>query len=173
MLKQGASTYQPAAREKGGWRKIKPEYSEGSFQSIDVAIVGMYHGTGERLRRFTYSHFLIAVRSDEGNAEDEGAGGGGAAGGRATQSQGGHGGASGHGGGNDDEEEEYMGDEAEGSLSQSQRGVGGAGGSGRSRPKYMYTFGKVGSGYNYEQLEALNATLAPLIEKVSHPYRSL
>ena len=68
MIKKATSCYTFDGHDgnrSDEWLKLKPDYVEGNAQTLDVVIVGGFHGTGERQRRFKYSHFLLAVRSDE------------------------------------------------------------------------------------------------------------
>ncbi|PNF19465.1 hypothetical protein B7P43_G02347 [Cryptotermes secundus] len=57
ILKDPTSVYKPNAR-KGGWYKIKPEYTEGLMDHVDLIIMGGYFGEG---RRKGISHFLLGA----------------------------------------------------------------------------------------------------------------
>lgn len=58
MVKDPDTPYKPNTR-KGGWYKIKPEYSGDLMDQLDVIVVGGYFGTGHR--GDILSHFLCAV----------------------------------------------------------------------------------------------------------------
>nr|CAD7410420.1 unnamed protein product [Timema cristinae] len=58
VLKDPGSVYKPNTR-KGGWYKIKPEYTEGMMDHLDLIIMGGYYGDGRR--RGIISHFLVGV----------------------------------------------------------------------------------------------------------------
>ncbi|XP_069681895.1 DNA ligase 4-like isoform X2 [Periplaneta americana] len=58
VLKDPTSIYKPNTR-KGGWYKIKPEYTEGLMDHLDLIIMGGYFGEGRR--KGTISHFLIGA----------------------------------------------------------------------------------------------------------------
>ncbi|XP_075216917.1 DNA ligase 4-like isoform X3 [Lycorma delicatula] len=58
VLKQLESVYKPNVR-KGGWYKIKPEYTEGAMSDLDLLIIGGYYGEGRR--RGVVSQFLLGV----------------------------------------------------------------------------------------------------------------
>lgn len=45
MLKQASSTYEFGVRSDK-WLKLKPEYAEGAFDTLDLAIIAGYYGEG-------------------------------------------------------------------------------------------------------------------------------
>lgn len=57
ILKDPTSVYKPNTR-KGGWYKIKPEYTDGLMDHLDLIIMGGYFGEG---RRKGISHFLVGA----------------------------------------------------------------------------------------------------------------
>ncbi|XP_063243477.1 DNA ligase 4 [Bacillus rossius redtenbacheri] len=58
ILKDPASVYKPNARN-AGWFKIKPEYTDGLMDHLDVIIMGGYYGDGKH--RGIVSHFLVGL----------------------------------------------------------------------------------------------------------------
>ena len=40
--------YKPNVRSKGGWVKVKPEYSDSLMDQCDLIIMGGYYGSGKR-----------------------------------------------------------------------------------------------------------------------------
>ncbi|KAA0169289.1 hypothetical protein FNF28_02243 [Cafeteria roenbergensis] len=73
VVKNLASPYVCNARERQLWIKIKPEYMDGSYDTMDVVIVAAYLGEGrqDRIRAGGISKFAVAVadrRPDEGPA---------------------------------------------------------------------------------------------------------
>lgn len=68
MLKELDGIYEPNAR---GWFKIKPDYDEGYFQTLDVLILGGYYGesaSGRHWKSNGVSHFLVGLRAPAGTA---------------------------------------------------------------------------------------------------------
>ena len=65
VLKDPDSVYRPNARTRGGWIKVKPEYSGGLCDQCDLVIMGGYFGTGRKGGGIV-SHFLLGVAVDEG-----------------------------------------------------------------------------------------------------------
>ena len=65
VRKSLASTYQAGARggKLGGWRKLKKDFIDELGDSIDVAVVGGWQGTGRKKEWF--SPFLVAVWNAE------------------------------------------------------------------------------------------------------------
>lgn len=63
IIKNPRSTYTPNGRGQD-WVKIKPEYVDGVFDSLDVLIVGGYYGSGNRGGQGTISSYLCAVRDN-------------------------------------------------------------------------------------------------------------
>lgn len=59
VLKEFMSVYKPNARKHGGWYKVKPEYTDGLIDTVDVLIVGGYYGGGRH--HGNVSHFLLGV----------------------------------------------------------------------------------------------------------------
>lgn len=58
IVKHPSSIYKPATRS-GGWYKIKPEYTVGLTDELDLIILGGYFGEGRR--KANISHFLVGV----------------------------------------------------------------------------------------------------------------
>ncbi|RZF41479.1 hypothetical protein LSTR_LSTR000193 [Laodelphax striatellus] len=58
ILKHPESIYKPNLRT-GGWYKIKPEYTDGAMNDLDLIIIGGYYGEGRR--KGLVSHFLLGV----------------------------------------------------------------------------------------------------------------
>ena len=65
VVKDINSTYRPNGRFGAGWFKVKPDYCEGIYDQLDLAIVGGYYGSGRMGGRV--DQFLVAVRDDAGN----------------------------------------------------------------------------------------------------------
>nr|BAS29984.1 DNA ligase 4 [Mortierella alpina] len=63
IVKNPQSAYVPNGRGQD-WIKIKPEYMDGVFDSLDVLIVGGYYGTGTRGGQGALSSFLCAVQDN-------------------------------------------------------------------------------------------------------------
>ncbi|KAK3814282.1 MAG: ATP dependent DNA ligase domain-containing protein [Benniella sp.] len=63
IVKNPRSAYTPNGRGQD-WVKIKPEYVDGVFDSLDVLIVGGYYGSGSRGGQGTISSYLCAVRDN-------------------------------------------------------------------------------------------------------------
>ncbi|KAI1319760.1 DNA ligase (ATP) [Mortierella claussenii] len=61
IIKNPRSAYTPNGRGQD-WVKIKPEYVDGVFDSLDVLIVGGYYGSGSR--QGAISSYLCAVRDN-------------------------------------------------------------------------------------------------------------
>jgi DNA ligase 4 len=72
VVKSWASPYVCNARDKAMWIKVKPEYIDGSYDTLDVVVVGGYIGEGRsgRVRAGQVSHFALAV-ADRSPAEGE------------------------------------------------------------------------------------------------------
>jgi DNA ligase-4 len=65
VLKKLSSPYVPASRT---WLKLKPDYSAGYFQTLDLLIVGGYYGTatsGRHWKSNGVSHFLLGLRAPD------------------------------------------------------------------------------------------------------------
>ncbi len=60
MLKDPDSVYKPNVRTKGGWIKVKPEYSGSLMDQCDLIVMGGYYGSGRRggLVRDSSSQYL-------------------------------------------------------------------------------------------------------------------
>ena len=58
MLKSLRSTYEPS-RRSSHWLKLKKDYCEGLVESLDLVVVGAFHGSGRKAG--WYSPFLLAV----------------------------------------------------------------------------------------------------------------
>ncbi|KAF9912484.1 DNA ligase (ATP) [Linnemannia zychae] len=63
IVKNPRSPYIPNGRGEQ-WVKIKPEYVDGVFDSLDVLIVGGYYGSGTRGGHGVISSYLCAVRDN-------------------------------------------------------------------------------------------------------------
>jgi DNA ligase-4 len=63
IVKNPRSAYIPNGRGEQ-WVKIKPEYVDGVFDSLDVLIVGGYYGSGARGGHGVISSYLCAVRDN-------------------------------------------------------------------------------------------------------------
>ncbi|KAF9576505.1 DNA ligase (ATP) [Mortierella alpina] len=63
IVKNPQSAYVPNGRGQD-WIKIKPEYMDGVFDSLDVLIVGGYYGSGARGGQGMLSSFLCAVQDN-------------------------------------------------------------------------------------------------------------
>ena len=78
MVKRASAPYAVDGKRGLDWLKIKPDYAEQGCEMIDCAIVGAFEGTGARLHRFRYSHFLLAVpglerwKPEDGRNDDQG-----------------------------------------------------------------------------------------------------
>jgi DNA ligase 4 len=75
IIKKAGSTYTLTSRNNRtkDWLKIKPEYADGGSYDLDCAIVAAYRGTGARRNEARqFSHFLLAVRSDDGTVDADG-----------------------------------------------------------------------------------------------------
>jgi DNA ligase-4 len=73
VVKALSSPYACHAREEFLWLKIKPEYTDGGHDTMDVLIVGAYRGTGSsgKPRAGNISSFVLAV-ADRSGVEGEG-----------------------------------------------------------------------------------------------------
>ncbi|XP_034236101.1 DNA ligase 4-like isoform X2 [Thrips palmi] len=60
ILKHPLSIYKPAAKNGGGWYKIKPEYTVGLTDELDLIIIGGLFGKGKNNSNII-SHFLLGV----------------------------------------------------------------------------------------------------------------
>ncbi|KAF9102712.1 DNA ligase (ATP) [Mortierella sp. GBA35] len=63
IVKNPRSAYIPNGRGEQ-WVKIKPEYVDGVFDSLDVLVVGGYYGSGNRGGHGVISSYLCAVRDN-------------------------------------------------------------------------------------------------------------
>ncbi|KAI8362261.1 ATP dependent DNA ligase domain-containing protein [Mortierella sp. GBAus27b] len=63
IVKNPKSAYAPNGRGQD-WIKLKPEYVDGVFDSLDVLIVGGYYGSGNRGGNGSISSYLCAVRDN-------------------------------------------------------------------------------------------------------------
>ncbi|KAF9131934.1 DNA ligase (ATP) [Mortierella sp. 14UC] len=63
IVKNPRSPYVPNGRGEQ-WVKIKPEYVDGVFDSLDVLVVGGYYGSGTRGGHGVISSYLCAVRDN-------------------------------------------------------------------------------------------------------------
>ncbi|KAF9418488.1 DNA ligase (ATP), partial [Entomortierella beljakovae] len=63
IVKNPRSPYTPNGRGQD-WVKIKPEYVDGVFNSLDVLIVGGFYGSGSRGGQGVISSYLCAVRDN-------------------------------------------------------------------------------------------------------------
>ena len=63
IIKNPRSPYIPNGRGEH-WIKIKPEYVDGVFDSLDVLIVGGYYGSGARGGHGVISSYICAVRDN-------------------------------------------------------------------------------------------------------------
>ncbi|KAG0270645.1 DNA ligase (ATP) [Linnemannia exigua] len=63
IVKNPRSPYIPNGRGEQ-WVKIKPEYVDGVFDSLDVLIVGGYYGSGTRGGHGVISSYICAVRDN-------------------------------------------------------------------------------------------------------------
>jgi len=66
VLKALSRSYEPGQR---GWLKLKPDYDDGCVRTLDLLIVGGYHGSctsGRHWRSNGISHFLLGVRAPAG-----------------------------------------------------------------------------------------------------------
>ncbi|KAF9108305.1 DNA ligase (ATP) [Mortierella sp. AM989] len=63
IVKNPKSAYTPNGRGQE-WVKIKPEYVDGVFDSLDVLIVGGFYGSGSRGGQGVISSYLCAVRDN-------------------------------------------------------------------------------------------------------------
>ncbi|KAF9980155.1 DNA ligase (ATP), partial [Modicella reniformis] len=68
IIKNPRSTYTPNGRGQD-WIKIKPEYVDGVFDSLDVLIVGGYYGSGSRGGQGNISSFICAVRDNASKSQ--------------------------------------------------------------------------------------------------------
>ncbi|KAI8596789.1 ATP dependent DNA ligase domain-containing protein [Dissophora ornata] len=68
VVKNPRSVYTPNGRGED-WVKIKPEYVDGVFDSLDVLIVGGYYGAGSRGGQGTISSYLCAVRDNTSKSQ--------------------------------------------------------------------------------------------------------
>ncbi|KAL0278848.1 UNVERIFIED_CONTAM: hypothetical protein PYX00_000538 [Menopon gallinae] len=62
VMKDFLSVYKPNVRKNGGWYKLKPEYTDGLMDALDVLIIGGYYGSGRH--KGNISHFLLGVAVD-------------------------------------------------------------------------------------------------------------
>ncbi|KAG0337995.1 DNA ligase (ATP) [Podila humilis] len=67
IIKNPNSRYSANGRDKD-WVKLKPEYVEGVFDSLDVLVVGGYYGQGARGGSNTIASFLCAVQDNIGKS---------------------------------------------------------------------------------------------------------
>ena len=76
VLKSAEEPYVCGERMKG-WLKMKPEYAEGAFETLDCVIVGgTYADSGGAAKRGKITRFLLAVADDTSRRPpEEGKGG--------------------------------------------------------------------------------------------------
>ncbi len=65
VLKDPESVYKPNVRSRGGWLKIKPEYSNELMDQCDLIVMGGYYGSGKRGGIIT--HFLLGLEAKRGD----------------------------------------------------------------------------------------------------------
>ncbi|KAG9070127.1 DNA ligase (ATP) [Linnemannia hyalina] len=68
IVKNPRSAYIPNGRGEQ-WVKIKPEYVDGVFDSLDVLIVGGYYGSGTRGGHGVISSYICAVRDNTSKSQ--------------------------------------------------------------------------------------------------------
>lgn len=68
IVKNPRSAYIPNGRGEH-WVKIKPEYVDGVFDSLDVLVVGGYYGSGTRGGHGVISSYLCAVRDNTSKSQ--------------------------------------------------------------------------------------------------------
>ena len=59
VVKDPDSVYRPAARDGGGWIKVKPEYQNQLMDQLDLVVIGGYYG--KRRGGGRVSHLLLGV----------------------------------------------------------------------------------------------------------------
>ncbi len=69
VLKDPDSVYRPNVRTKGGWIKVKPEYSGSLVDQCDLIIMGGYFGSGRRGGVVT--HFILGLVVTDAGEEDD------------------------------------------------------------------------------------------------------
>ncbi len=67
VLKDPDSIYKPNVRTKGGWIKVKPEYTGSLMDQFDLIVMGGYYGSGKR--GGTITHFLLGLAVANGDTE--------------------------------------------------------------------------------------------------------
>jgi DNA ligase-4 len=67
VLKDPESVYKPNVRSRGGWLKIKPEYSNSLMDQCDLIVMGGYYGSGKRGGIIT--HFLLGLEDRSVDAD--------------------------------------------------------------------------------------------------------
>jgi DNA ligase-4 len=67
VLKDLKSPYLPgnAARKKGHWLKLKPDYIDGMGENLDLIILGCYYSEGCTYRSGGISHFVVGVAAGQ------------------------------------------------------------------------------------------------------------
>jgi len=62
VIKSLNAKYVLNTRTETSWFKLKPDYSQSHFIDMDLLVVGVYYGSGQRSGQF--SSFAVAVRAD-------------------------------------------------------------------------------------------------------------
>ena len=67
VLNDLKSPYLPgnAARKKGHWLKLKPDYIDGMGENLDLIILGCYYSEGCTYRSGGISHFVVGVAAGQ------------------------------------------------------------------------------------------------------------
>ena len=59
------SQYKPEARDRGGWLKLKPDYSDELVGDMDLVIMGAEYGEDRYVN--TFRSYMVGVRDDDDN----------------------------------------------------------------------------------------------------------